>query len=414
MYLPYLMLGYSAAILLGLVGCRIAARVLPGLPGVRLLSWGLASVFAGMVLFALRPVTPLWVTSVLANETILLYYVLLYAALAQILGLSSRVAWWGTGLLLAELAANFYFSYGYPSLPSRFIVTSLFPAVCSVAAATLLFRRLASPENALPRRAARRQLVEAMAWLQAIAAASAGVRSVLTVLYPPRQVMELDLVQSAFTYLNLLYGLSSAACVLWLAFLIHREDLYTRANTDGLTGLLNRRAFDEVLARELLRADAEARSISVIMADIDFFKRVNDVWGHPAGDEVIRAVGYSLRRVLRPSDPLARFGGEEFAIVLRESSLSQATEVAERLRAGVVALSRLPGGLRVTISLGLAASIPGEKPDELIHRCDQALYRSKREGRNRVSIAADPKTGEQAAAPPSPHLVQKSETQRSA
>jgi diguanylate cyclase (GGDEF)-like protein len=418
MYLPYLMIGYSAAILLGLLGCRVAARALPGLPGVRLLSWGLAAVFAGMVLYALRPVTPLWVTSVVANETILVYYMLLYAALAQCLGVPSRVSRWGTGLLLAQLAANLYFSYGYPSLTIRFLVTSLFPAVCSVSAASLLFRRLAVPANAGPRRAARRHLLEAIAWLQVTAAVSAVVRSVLTVLYPPTQVMELDLIQSAFTYLNLLYGLGAAAGLLWLAFLIHREDLYTRANTDGLTGLLNRRAFDEVLARELDRAEEGSGSISVIMADIDFFKRVNDMWGHPAGDEVIREVGFALRRVLRPSDRLCRFGGEEFAIVLPESSLTQAGEIAERLRAGVAALARLPGDVRITVSLGLAASSPGEKPEQLIQRCDQALYRSKREGRNRVSIAADMRNGEldpnSAPASPSPRLVTGNETQRSA
>ncbi len=138
MYLPYLMIGYAAAILLGLVGCRVAARALPGLPGVRFLSWGLAAVFAGMVLYALRPVTPLWVTSVVANGTILVYYVLLYAALAQCVGVPSRVFRWGTGLLLAELAANLYFSYGYPSLTIRFLVTALAPAVSSVAAAAVL------------------------------------------------------------------------------------------------------------------------------------------------------------------------------------------------------------------------------------------------------------------------------------
>ncbi len=103
--------------------------------------------------------------------------------------------------------------------------------------------------------------------------------------------------------------------------------------------------------------------------------------------------------------------------MLRESKLAQAIDIAERLRAEVAALSRLPGGVRITISLGLAASSPGEKPEQLVERCDQALYRSKREGRNRVSIAADPKTGEPDpnSAPALPaRLVPGSENQRSA
>jgi diguanylate cyclase (GGDEF)-like protein len=149
-----------------------------------------------------------------------------------------------------------------------------------------------------------------------------------------------------------------------------------------------------------------------MLADIDFFKRVNDLWGHPGGDEVLRQVAGALRRALRPSDTLARFGGEEFAVLLQEENLARATNVAERLRAGVAALSRLPGNTRITISVGVAASLPDETPEELIARCDQALYRSKREGRDRVSVAADAISGDPASAPLSPRLVQSTETQR--
>jgi diguanylate cyclase (GGDEF)-like protein len=412
MYLPYLMLGYAATILLALVACRVAARSLPGLPGVGLLSWSLAVGFVGMLLFAMIPITPSWVSSVVANETILASQVLFYAALAQCLGIRSRIARWGTGLLLAQLAANLYFTFEQPSLPIRFVITTLSPAVCSVAAATVLFRHMADPAHVGSRGAARRHLLKAMAWLQVLMAASAVTRSVLTQVRSPSQVLYLDLVQSAFTYFNLIFSICAGVGLLWLAFLIQREDLYTRANADGLTGLLNRRAFDERLARELGSAHAEGRSIAVMLADIDFFKRVNDVWGHQAGDEVLRQVGSALRRVLRPADTLARFGGEEFAILLKEESLALATEVAERLRLGVAALSRLPGDLRLTISIGVAASLPDEPPDELIQRCDQALYRSKREGRNRVSVAAD--AIDPAATPSSPRHLQSSETQRPA
>jgi diguanylate cyclase (GGDEF)-like protein len=414
MYLPYLMLGYAAAILLTLVGCRIAVRALPGLLGMRLLSWGLGAAFAGMLLFALLPVVPLWVTAMLGNSSILLYALLYLAALAQCLGVRSRVGIWGTGLFVAQLALHFFFAYNRPSLLTRFLVTTLVPLVCAVAAAVLLFRQRSAGDCRAFRSPARCHLVNAMAWLQVLITTVAVVRALMTALRPPSQVMELDLVQSAFTYLNLLLNLSAAAALIWLAFLMNREELYTRANTDGLTGILNRRAFDEILARELNRANAGGRSVPVMMADIDFFKRVNDTLGHPAGDEVLRQVAGTLLRTLRPADVVSRFGGEEFAILLRETKPRQAPEAAERLRTAVAAITGLPSDIRVTVSIGLAGSLPGEALEELIARCDQALYCSKREGRNRVSIAADTKGGEPSVLRPGARFVQTGGTQRSA
>lgn len=415
MYLPHLTLGYAVAILLVLIGCRVSARGVPGLAGMNNLSWGLAASFVGMMALALHTVAPLWVTSVLAIEAILSYSVLFYAALAQILEVRSRIVQWGTALLILAAVGNLYFTYEYPSISARILVACLIRSVGSLAAALLIFRYRRSSVQTGAHSAGRHYVVGALGWLQIVIAVVDGMRSLLTVLYPPTDSLHLDHIQVTSTYLNLILSLGSGAGLIWLAFYIHREDLYARANTDGLTGLLNRRAFDELLVRELDNAHADLRSVVVLMADIDFFKRVNDTWGHQAGDEVLRQVASALRRGLRPSDALARFGGEEFAIVLREGSLAQAGEVAERLRAGVAVLSRLPGDVRITISLGLAASVLGEKPEQLIERCDQALYRSKREGRNRVSIAADMTTGEMDpnSAPASP-LPRLGETQRSA
>jgi diguanylate cyclase (GGDEF)-like protein len=256
-------------------------------------------------------------------------------------------------------------------------------------------------------------VIGALAWLQVLATFQHLLRCVLTVLFPPAEPLHLDPIQAAYSYLNLTLSLASGVGLIGLAFLIHRNDLYSRANTDSLTGLLNRQAFDEILIRELRRLDSESLPVTVVMADIDFFKRVNDVQGHLAGDVVLRQVSRALSRTLRPSDAISRFGGEEFAMVLRETSLPRAVEVAERLRAAVAALSRLPGGIRVTISLGVAAGISAEPSQELIRRSDEALYRSKREGRNRVSVAAEI-GGDSAPDPPAPRLALNGEAQRPA
>jgi diguanylate cyclase (GGDEF)-like protein len=413
MYFPYLMLGYAAATLLVLIGCRMAARVVPGLVGVQRLSWGLVGALVGMLFLTLRAITPLWATVVMAGLAAFVYSVLFYAALTECLGARSRVALWGTGLFLLGTAGNLYFAYVEPSIAARFLIAILLPAVCAFVSAKLIFRTRAIFASSC-RHAGCDSITGSLAWLQVAIVILAMLRAVLTILYPPSDFMRIDLVQVAGSYLYLILALASGGNLVWLAFWLQREELYTRANTDGLTGLLNRRAFDEILVRELNRANASGRSLPVMMADIDFFKRVNDTWGHQAGDEVLRQVARALHRTLRPADVLCRFGGEEFAVLLRESKPRQATEVAERLRSAVASLTDLPPGIRITISIGLAGSLPGETLDALMARCDQALYCSKREGRNRVSIAAETKDVDPSALQPGPRLVRSGETQRSA
>ena len=413
MYLPYLMIGYAAATLLVLIGCRVAARVVPGLAGVQRLSWGLVAALVGMLFLALRAHTPLWVTLVMATLAVFTYSVLFYAALIECIGVRSRIVFWGAALLLAGFIGNLYFAYVEPSITARLLIAIILPAACAIVSTRLIFRSRPILVQKHCRYAGCGYIIGTLAWLQVAIVIAAVLRCVLTILYPPSDVMHVDLVQLGGSYLNLLLNLAAGASLIWFAFWLQREELYTRANTDGLTGLLNRRAFEEILARELNRANAGGRSLPVMMADIDFFKRVNDTLGHQAGDEVLRQVAATLHRTLRPADVLSRYGGEEFAILLRESKPRQAPEAAERLRSAVAGITDLPNGTRITISIGLAGSLPGETLDELMARCDQALYCSKREGRNRVSIAADTKDGEPSAPRPGPRLVE-SGTQRSA
>jgi diguanylate cyclase (GGDEF)-like protein len=196
----------------------------------------------------------------------------------------------------------------------------------------------------------------------------------------------MDVIQSGFTYLSLMLNAGSGCGLIWLALSIHRLDLHRMAQTDGMTGLLNRRAFEEILTRELERSNQIGKSVAVVQVDIDRFKQVNDRWGHQAGDEVIRRVGDSLRKSMRPSDALSRFGGEEFMILLRDVTTEQSGEIAGRLRAEIAGLTGLPGEVRLTVSIGVAASHPFDIPHELLRRCDEALYRSKRGGRNLVTV----------------------------
>ncbi|HET7726565.1 MAG TPA: GGDEF domain-containing protein [Candidatus Limnocylindrales bacterium] len=161
-----------------------------------------------------------------------------------------------------------------------------------------------------------------------------------------------------------------------------------RASTDALTGLPNRRYFDEYVALLARRRRADDR-VGVLMVDVDRFKKLNDTYGHAVGDHVLRAVATAIGRTVREDDVPARFGGEEFIVLLRNPTPDVAFDVAERIRRAVAALDlRGLGVPSVSVSVGVAvASRPEIAIDTLIEEADRALYRAKRAGRDRVVAA---------------------------
>jgi diguanylate cyclase (GGDEF)-like protein len=179
------------------------------------------------------------------------------------------------------------------------------------------------------------------------------------------------------------------------ALRLANEELRQLAHSDGLTGVANRRRFEEFLSAEWRRAARSQLPVSLILLDIDHFKRFNDAYGHDAGDECLRRVASVLRgAVQRPSDLVARFGGEEFAIVMGGTDRDGAVAVARQVNATIEAL-HIPhrgteGGGRVTISAGVATMIVAEGLTEaaLIRAADEALYRAKAAGRNRIETSA--------------------------
>ena len=154
--------------------------------------------------------------------------------------------------------------------------------------------------------------------------------------------------------------------------------------TDPLTGLGNRRKMDQALAAELARAGRDGSRLSVVMADVDHFKRVNDEYGHPAGDQVLVRVGRLFRDRTRITDTAARFGGEEFVLLLVGAGLEQAVAKAEQLRTALELEPIEPLSRPVTASFGVAEWAAGEDGASLLARADAALYEAKRTGRNRV------------------------------
>jgi len=176
----------------------------------------------------------------------------------------------------------------------------------------------------------------------------------------------------------------------------HRQ-IHRLLSHDDLTGLLSSRSFFSELRRESARAKAENRPFCVLMMDVDFFKNVNDTYGHLTGSKTLEEIGYCIMQNLRSGDVAARFGGEEFAAFLLDAEIGQALVAAERIRSEIEtqAFSVIRQGKpsekhHITISIGIA-SFPNDSSDviELVEMADSALYRAKREGRNRICAYRD-------------------------
>jgi diguanylate cyclase (GGDEF)-like protein len=189
-------------------------------------------------------------------------------------------------------------------------------------------------------------------------------------------------------------GLLALAALMLLTLLLARpllrafrgtEQQASEARIDALTGLANRRALEEILAAEISRAQRFAHQLAVVVLDLDRFKEINDSFGHGAGDVMLRTVSRLLTSLARQGDTVARWGGEEFVIVLPETDLPGAQRFAERLRRTIEA--HAVGEMRTSTSCGVATMLPDDTVETLLGAADEALYRAKSNGRNRTESA---------------------------
>ena len=166
------------------------------------------------------------------------------------------------------------------------------------------------------------------------------------------------------------------------------EKMQHQAITDGLTGLANHKTFYEVLEKELWRTRRYGGQISLIMVDVDNLKQINDVYGHRAGDKAIREISARIKQCIRQIDTAARYGGDEFAVILPNTSLTEATVAAERM---VKVAAKTPiiwdnEPISISVSIGLGQYSPDSTPEDITNRSDQALYAAKQAGKNTVRI----------------------------
>ncbi len=386
-----IIVGYFMLLTVALAGTFVIKSKSRDLHGIREIRWAAMAGLAGLSMLMLRPVVSLVVVSVGGQTGLLLGFVFLYAALARALGRRPRVFPLIFFFLPIFVAAMTYFTVVDNSFDGRLAVMSIGVALM-LAWTARLAAQPAPPGLAVPVRWMFRLLVLLVVLRIA--------RLVITLLVDPHpNLIVLDPLQSLLVYLQVLGALAQAAGTFWISICAQQEEDRIRADTDGLTGLLNRRAFEEALIRQLELATAGEIELSLLLIDLDFFKSMNDEFGHLAGDTVLRRVSAVLRRSVRSGDALARFGGDEFAVLLCSDEPGQGKAVAERVRQNLIHMRGLPGGRKVTASLGAAEALPGDTPLLLLERADRALYHSKDLGRNRLTHfhEADPEESDRPA-----------------
>lgn len=379
MYIPFLMCGYAAALVLMLFGFREVRRSTPDLHGSRQLTWFLLCALFAVLLIAIHPWVPPLVSIVLSNCLLFAGALFLYLAASDILERPMQLFPWPSGILIVAFPLVGWFTYGRNSIQARLLLHAVVIGTIFLATAVILFREQKDPEM--------RQPARACAWLLVLATTlQAGWCLSVFRGHELPNLIHPDIADIGFSYLSMILALATVIGLLWLALTAHRLDLHRMAQTDVLTGLLNRRAFEEILRRELLRCQHNGGILGLMLIDLDYFKQVNDTLGHFAGDDVLRRIATVLRDGTRPSDVLARYGGEEFVVLLRNAGEQESQMAAERIRLRISGLGDLPGRVQLTASIGVAISQPGEMAPDFMLRSDEALYHSKREGRNKVSV----------------------------
>ncbi|HZH43902.1 MAG TPA: GGDEF domain-containing protein [Lysobacter sp.] len=198
-----------------------------------------------------------------------------------------------------------------------------------------------------------------------------------------------DPVQVAFFVFTMAFVSALALSMALLMFRSQESELQWLVLRDPLTGLYNRRSLGEHAAREVAHSRRYGTPLALVVFDIDHFKQINDSRGHMAGDEAIAAIAQHVASTLRGSDAAFRLGGEEFLLLLPCTGIEGAATVAERLRASLATTPLQALGMPVTASFGVTALLPGEEWASALRRADEAMYRAKREGRNRVVVAAE-------------------------
>ncbi|EHZ2655746.1 GGDEF domain-containing protein [Vibrio vulnificus] len=344
-----------------------------------------AAVFAiaiGFFTLSFGNSTSLWLSKVFANSTICLGFTLIVYSLQRFRSappLASHIAFFFLPVLVVSLV---YFSQITVSTNVRIIAVSLYIALCCLLSAYVV-RQGSAQDNPLAIGLLLAAFVTLALWML--------FRTYVT--YMSSQIVDFMFASSV----HQLSFLALIGLILTLGFtfpwMINARlitNIYQTSLRDTLTNIYNRRAMEEMIPRELSRASRLGAELSIIILDLDHFKRINDQYGHQVGDQTLSGIGQLLTSQLRKQDISFRIGGEEFLVVLPDTPIDSAVLVAEKLRQKISETRFAPKQRETwTASFGVAQLIPGDDWDALMKRADAALYLAKHKGRNRVCEVSD-------------------------
>lgn len=374
-----------SAVLLGAVS--LAFATLSGSQRI-IASWGVAMLVLalGLLGLGLRGEIPLWLSAVVGNWLIVVAIVLAMRALRVFVGSAPRdlLSWILLGALLLLLL---YFTEVRPSNIGRTVAISAALGIVAARAALLLRRR--APAQC--RRSSR--VTEYVFW--GVAAVTA-LRILATLLFPPSGSLAPGALNASVFLFYSGFIIVSSLSVMWMEIERLQADLVYSARFDSLTGVLNRGTFLGEFEREVSRAARGGAPFSLAIFDLDRFKLLNDRYGHPTGDLVLKAFAEVLRQGIRKHDTVGRYGGEEFSLLMPETGKDTALRVAERVRRELETRGVNADGARieVTVSGGVATyGVDGHDWDSLLSAADTALYEAKEAGRNRIAGATAKVTG---------------------
>jgi diguanylate cyclase (GGDEF)-like protein len=355
-------------------------RSTPGLRGVRQIIYGYAAFAVGVELLALRGLIPDFFSITAANSIMILINVFLYWGIAELLQLRRPQRWLLPASVIPTVILSLYFSYVRPEVSSRIIAISMI-AVLQYGLIVHLLSGPAPRRIHMPKRG--------LAVLFILYAGLMIYRAWQAYLHDPRSLIS-SAPTSTFSFLTpILVGVMTALGVIWLAMAQLQHELEAQSQTDSLTGLLNRRALEEIGTEAVEHARSHNSTLSLIILDLDHFKSINDEHGHDGGDAALHHAARCLRDNLRDIDHVARLGGEEFVAVLPNTTQTHAAKIAEELRNCLAALTveHLSREIRLSASFGVTTMLPTDATWlEILRRGDRALYLAKEHGRDRVAV----------------------------
>jgi diguanylate cyclase (GGDEF)-like protein len=350
--------------------------------GVRGIRWFfLYNLFAllGAGSVALRGRIPDFLSIVGGDMFVVTGYFLLFLALAAMFGRKSRQIYLQVFLVLVATVATVETGYIHPDTKARLIAYSSILLCQQAQIAFFLFRRDVDEDHVAG---------NSMGLIMVGLALSNLIRVVgVTFQGAPQDYLRSGDFLAWIVILNSCLQCGAMVAYVWMTASLLRRDLEVQASTDPLTGLLNRRAFEQAAERALVACREANVPFAAIIIDLDDFKAINDTYGHRYGDETLISVARALGAGMRKNDLLARVGGDEFAVVLPQTTAAEADEIAERLRHAIEGTERPAHGAQSTLTASFGVAVKqnsNDSWDHLMMRCDQALYAVKRVGGNLV------------------------------